>query len=397
MSVANAKSQRSRQGIVILGGSISLYGSNMNESSANCSILHVLYWLRAEGTPRLVLEVLREEKRTTGQTGQVAILRRESSDLEPELRELGVPIHDMPWERRRYDKLFAHAYQVLWRVRPRGVICYSLGCHVAVGAAAKLLGIPFVVHVGTAPPVAEPRTITILRWQMLAGLPFTRLYVGCSDYVRQAMHQHYSLPWRKTARIYNGISLDRFLAARQQRQPVDGTLRIGMVASLEPSKDHATLLQAMVVLKARGESAKLILVGGGTLTEALLEQAEQLGISDYVEFRGSVMDVPGALSQMDVFAYSAKPEEGMGIALVEAMASGLPCVVSNVAACQEVLQGGKLGTIVERQDPELWADALIRARQLPGVSEQDLATYQIATTLREYQQALFAEWPPFEV
>ena len=245
--------------------------------------------------------------------------------------------------------------------------------------------------------MAEPHTIKILRWQMLAGLPFTRLYVGCSDYVRQAMHQHYSLPWRKTARIYNGIPLGRFLAARQQRQQVEGTLRIGMVASLEPSKDHATLLQAMDVLKSRGVSANLTLVGGGTLAEALRQQAEQLGISECVEFRGSVMDVPGALAQMDAFAYSAKPEEGMGIALVEAMASGLPCVVSNVAACQEVLQGGKLGTIVERQDPELWADALIQARHLSGVSEADLAPYQIATTLRKYQQALFAKWPPFEV
>src|SRR5947208_2172707 len=159
----------------------------MMENEAHCSILHVLYWLRAEGTPRLVLEMLREEKRATGLTGQVAILRRESPDLEPDLRELSVPIHDMPWERRRYDKLFTNAYQVLRRVRPRGVICYSLGCHVAIGAAAKLLGIPFVVHVGTAPPIAEPRTIKVLRWQMLAGLPFTRLYVGCSDYVRQAM------------------------------------------------------------------------------------------------------------------------------------------------------------------------------------------------------------------
>jgi glycosyltransferase involved in cell wall biosynthesis len=367
----------------------------MHSRRSSCSILHVLYWLRAEGTPRLVLELLREAKRQRGECGEVAVLRRDSLDLEPAFAELDIPIHDMWWERRRYDKLFWHAYRVLARTRPRGVICYSLGCHVPIGAAAAVLGIPFVVHVGTAPPIAEARTLKILRWQMLAGLPFTRIYVGCSDYVRQAIHQQYCLPWRKTARIYNGIPLDRFLAIRKNRAAQGDRLRVGMVASLEPSKDHATLLRAIARLKELGQPVRLSLVGAGSLAEALRQQTHELGIDDSVDFRGSVTDVPGELAQMDVFAYSAKPEEGMGIALVEALASGLPCVGSNVPACREVLRSGRLGTIVERQDPGLWAEALLAARQRPAASEEELSPFRIGTTLQEYQRALFAPWPPF--
>ncbi len=66
-----------------------------------CSILHVLYWLRAEGTPRLALEMLREEQRQTGELGQVAVHCRDSLDLAPDFHELGVDVHDIPWRRQR--------------------------------------------------------------------------------------------------------------------------------------------------------------------------------------------------------------------------------------------------------------------------------------------------------
>jgi glycosyltransferase involved in cell wall biosynthesis len=359
-----------------------------------CSILHVLYGLRAEGTPRLALELLREERRQTGQLSQVAVHTREFLDLAPDFANLGVEIHDMPWRRRRYDLLFTAALQTLRRVRPRGVIGYALGCHVPLGAAARALGIPFVAHVGTAPPLDQPRALRILRWQMLAGLPFTRLYVACSDYVRQAVAEHYTIPWRKTARVYNGIRFEPFTAARRKRQPEGANFTVGMVASLEPSKDHDTLLAAMRVLENRGVSARLRLIGDGTWRERLVSRVTEMGITDRVEFRGAVTNVPAELAALDVFAYSARPEEGMGIALVEALAAGLPCVGSNVRACREVLHQGELGLLVPQQDPELWADALVAARQHPAAPLAALTPFQIASTYRGYYQALFDPWPP---
>src|SRR5262249_30913379 len=160
------------------------------------------------------------------------------------------------------DRLFVQTLRLLRRIRPQGIICYPLGAHVPVSAAAKLLGIPCVVHVGNTPPLNSPRALKILRWQMLAGLPFTRCYVCCSNCVQDAICAHYSLPRRKTVQVYNGIQLDRFFAVRSSRAAlasgaasarwsnlqasanstgdltVRRSLTIGMVASLEPSKDH---------------------------------------------------------------------------------------------------------------------------------------------------------------
>jgi glycosyltransferase involved in cell wall biosynthesis len=164
-----------------------------------------------------------------------------------------------------------------------------------------------------------------------------------------------------------------------------------MVASLEPSKDHATLLRAIAVLKQRNLAVELCLLGAGSLRTPLEEMASQLQIRDYVKFLGVVDDVPRELAQLDVFAFSATPDEGMGIALVEAMAAGLPCVGSNVAACREVLRDGELGIIVERQDPELWADALVKAKDFAPVAAKELLPFDIATTYRQYCASLFGK------
>jgi glycosyltransferase involved in cell wall biosynthesis len=381
--------------------------ANFADASSSCSLLHVLISLRAEGTPRLALELLREEKKQTGKVGHVAFLHTDLRDLEPRFNELNVPLHELPWKRRRFDRLFFQTLRLLKRIKPQGIICYPLGAHVPVSAAAKMLGIPCVVHVGNTPPLHSSRALKILRWQMLAGLPFIRRYVCCSDCVRDAVCTHYSVPRRKTVRVYNGIQLDRFLAVRpvvsgaastrqsNLRAPASSTVRrsltIGMVASLEPSKDHATLLRAIAVLKQHHCPVELRLLGAGSLRTQLEEMTSQLQIHNNVKFLGVVDDVPGALAQLDVFAFSATPDEGMGIALVEALAAGLPCVGSNVAACREVLRDGELGMIVARQDPELWADALMTAQDFPAVHQNELLPFDIATTYRQYCESLFGK------
>ena len=92
---------------------------------------------------------------------------------------------------------------------------------------------------------------------------------------------------------------------------------------------------------------------------------------ELINWVGSVSDVRPELLKMDVFAYSVNPQEGLGIALVEAMAAGLPCVAATMwGACQEVLDWGKRRTI----DPEIVisrrerADALVQAAEQAAIS-----------------------------
>jgi glycosyltransferase involved in cell wall biosynthesis len=135
-----------------------------------------------------------------------------------------------------------------------------------------------------------------------------------------------------------------------------------MVARLEIHKDQPTLIRAARILKERGRNIRVRLIGDGSRRQELEQLVEREGLTDIVEFLGAQKNIAGQISQMHVFAFSTTPDEGLGIALIEAMASGLPIIASDVGACREVLDNGRLGTLVAPADPIALADAIDTVR-----------------------------------
>ena len=83
-------------------------------------------------------------------------------------------------------------------------------------------------------------------------------------------------------------------------------------------------------------------------------------VGDCVHLLGMRRDIPELLQQLDVFVFSAKPDEGLGVALLEAMASGVPIVATRVPACEEVLDNGQLGLLVEPGNEHAMAEAILQ-------------------------------------
>lgn len=351
---------------------------------------HVLHWLRAEGSPRLALSLVREELRRTGKPPVVlALVRDDESSIEPAFAELGIPVEYLGWN-RDFGKLVLRTNAALKRLKPTGVICYSIGTHVSVCMAASWRGLKSLVHIGNAPP-EEVAAIKKLKLQFQAGRPFVTKHIACSHFVKDISCRTYGLPDRAVAAVPNGIDLDRFFTLRHQRKPFipDKPIIIGMVASLEVHKDQDTLIKAMAELKRRNIPARLRLVGTGTRLAALQQLAQELQVFDSIYWVGSVSDVRPELLQMDVFAYSVHPQEGLGIALVEAMASGLPAVGADVGACQEVLDWGKHGPLIKDRDPIAWANALVTVASQPPATPDVLHQYDIRTTASQYLKHLY--------
>ena len=86
--------------------------------------------------------------------------------------------------------------------------------------------------------------------------------------------------------------------------------------------------------------------------------AFELGLSPQQVFLGSRDDVTDLLAVSDIFAFSTTRVEGFGIALIEAMAAGLPILASNVPACREVLRDGEAGLLINSRDVHAWTKAL---------------------------------------
>ena len=134
---------------------------------------------------------------------------------------------------------------------------------------------------------------------------------------------------------------------------------IGIVAALEDHKGHKYLIEAARLIKLRVPKIKIVVVGRGSLDVELDQQAHDLRVDDLVFFLGFREDVPRILASLDVFVLSSYLE-GLGSSIMDAMASRLPVVATDVGGIPEVVVKDETGLLVPPRDPERLADAIIR-------------------------------------
>ncbi len=183
--------------------------------------------------------------------------------------------------------------------------------------------------------------------------------------------------------IYNGVDMDRYdhteaccTLPEEYGFPQDSQL-VGVVARLEPEKGHTTLLEAWPSVLARVPTARLLVVGEGSLAAALHDQAEAAGLlgepctgdacvgtrqarpGAAVVFTGRREDVPAVTAALDV-AVLPSYREAQGLVILEAMALARPVVATNVGGIPEMIEDGVTGLLVPPHDPEALADAICR-------------------------------------
>lgn len=333
-------------------------------------ILIALTSLCAEGTPILVLEMCRCWL-TQGIQPLIVILNAMPVDLALEFQQLGIPIECLDLPKRgywRYGQMVSVFYRLCRQFQPDAVLSMPLGWHTFIAYGAWLAGVhQIAAHVGNYPPYWKGTAFRKFRWEVQLGRPVTNKLICCSHYIRQGVLQHFGVRDSETVTIYNGCAVESLVdhasMARQQKQ--GHLLTIGMVARLEKHKDQPTLIQAARLLKERGFDFKIQLIGEGSHRveyEALIHEQQ---VEDCVQLLGMRRDIAKLLGEMDIFVFSAKPDEGLGVALIEAMAAGVPVIATAVGACREVLNEGELGILVPPEEPQKMAEAICQIVNAP--------------------------------
>lgn len=165
--------------------------------------------------------------------------------------------------------------------------------------------------------------------------------------------------------VFNGIDVDRFRPDPQGRARVRAEwnipanqMLIGLVGRLAPEKDHPTFLHAAARLAAGCRDVRFVLVGDGSrpYRERLLQLSGELGLEDSLVWAGTRSDMPAVYSALDVLCLASFTYEGFPNVVAEAMACGVPCVVTNVG--DSALIVGELGIVVPRADPQALAAGL---------------------------------------
>jgi glycosyltransferase involved in cell wall biosynthesis len=224
------------------------------------------------------------------------------------------------------------------------------------GTTAMLAGWhPTLLSVWGSDVYEFPYQSRLKGWLLRRNLRFADALASTS----QAMAQQVRRLWPGAGEIALtpfGVDLQRFVPAARAPGPVT----IGTVKSLAPAYGIDVLLRAFARI-AGACDARLLIVGDGPQRAELQVLAHQLHIDVRVRWAGTVphADVPAWLQRLDVYV-AASRHESFGVAVVEAMACGVPVVVSDAGGLPEVVVAGESGLVVPRDDPAALAAALQR-------------------------------------
>lgn len=292
---------------------------------------------------------------------EVCALERAGPHLK-ELEESGIVVHGTPFPTRTYRSdtmtLLRTANTIRQIVRAGNfdvVHTHLFWADVLGVTGARLAGCRRVIvsrmalHGWAHGPQAG------FHWlEQLSNL-FAHELIANSDPVMVSAERHERfLPARRTV-IREGVDFDNYDSPAQPR--LAGPVRMVHMGAMEPRKGQEYALEAMALLKKEGVDTTLTLIGGGADEAMLRQRVADLRLGDAVTFAGPQPDPRRLLQSADLFVFPSR-QEGFSIALLEAMASGLPVVATAVGGNQEALVDGQGGRLVPPQDPPALAAAI---------------------------------------
>lgn len=185
----------------------------------------------------------------------------------------------------------------------------------------------------------------------------------CAESVRPLIHQQCGFPQERMLFLANGVEkpaagTDNAATLRGQLRLNADAMVIGSVGRLVAVKDFALAIEAIAQLVSKGRDVHLVLVGDGPEEANLREQASRLQLSDHVHLIGRQEDVGDWLALMDVYVNSSR-SEAMSMGVLEAMAAGLPMVVTDAGDNAALVDGETpCGRVVPPQDAVSLATAI---------------------------------------
>ncbi|MFP4056871.1 MAG: glycosyltransferase [Candidatus Brocadiia bacterium] len=324
-------------------------------AQATARVLHFVDALLRGGAERLVVELA---TRTDRQRFDPAVATFRQEAFAEELAAARRPVHVVP-KRRPFDLRLVLALRRLLRRQGVALVhAHDIQSATYGALAARLVRVPVVLTVHGLGIFRQKRSATILprlvRWLDRVA------FVG--HWLERAAAEDFGVRPRHPMVVHNGVDIEAF----RPREPEPQVLAelgldpdapvVGTVGNLRGVKDYPCLLRAFAVARARVPGAVLVFVGDGEERARLEALAGELGVGPAVRFAGARSDVARLLPAFDLFALSSTTE-GISVALLEAMACGLPPVVTRTGGNPEVVDEA-CGRLVPVGQPQALGEAL---------------------------------------
>ncbi len=185
--------------------------------------------------------------------------------------------------------------------------------------------------------------------------------------------------WQQDPRIqvlFCGLDFSAFeaqvdnTAIRKQFGFSPDNLVLAHIGSFSTQKNHEFLLDIMYHLTQKNPKTRLLLIGDGPLANSIREKTAVLGLQEHIHFAGLRNDVASILKAADAFVFPSL-FEGLGLALVEAQAAGLPCFVSDTVPAAATILPQTVHRLPLKAGAELWADTISKRHTPKPVPQTD--------------------------
>lgn len=306
------------------------------------------------------------------------VLRRRIMDPTERVRALrakGLRVEVVPRWSHTVTILALRRLCLQWK--PDVLVAHGFSEHLWGRYAALLAGVPCIVQIEHN---VRERYGRWRLWQSLWLAQRTDRIVGVSRAVEDVL-MRLGHPPERCMTIHNGIELSRWTKGQPWAQR---EAAIVMPARFARQKDHRTLIEALVPLKALGHRPTVYFAGEGKASwrKEAEQLAARLGVQDQVQCLGHVQDLPALLGRVKLCVLSTH-YEGLGLGLIEGMASGCCGVGTDVEGVREIITHGHNGLLVPH------ADAQALARTLAELLGDDARTQALAAVGQAHVHAAF--------
>ncbi len=385
----------------------------MREPGAAIRVLHVIESLGRGGAERSLVD--RVARGDPGRLRHHVVALLSDDALVPELRAAGAAVDVLGGRGRRdLPSLTARLAALIRRVRPDVVHTQLVSADIA-GRAAALLGggVPVVSTLQNMPYDPRAHEVpagwrgSLIKHADAALGRWTRTrYLAVSEAVRASYRTALGIPAERIEVVYNAVD-HAGLAARAAAARARPALRAALglppgrrlivtVARHVPQKGLEFLIDALARPPLVARDVRLALVGTGGLTAALQSRAAERGVGPRVQLLGRREDVVEILAAADVFALPSL-YEGLPVALLEALAAGVPAVASDIPEIREVTTaaGARLvppgdADALARGLAEVLEDPTLAARLAAEGSREVRERFDVVTTTRRFEAVLLA-------
>ena len=322
--------------------------------------MHIITGLDMGGAEMMLLKLLSASRESLQ---SIVVSLKDEGVVGPSIAELGVPVECL--RLRPYTPnpaRFASLLSLTRRFRPEVIQGWMPHGNLAASFAqfASRIGAPVIWNVRMSLDAVEGEKFTTLGLirlgAFLSSCPAAIIYNSMAG---AKQHEKCGYRGAQSAVISNGFDCDVFQPDEtahsrvcQQLGLESNTILIGLVARLHPMKDHVGFLQAASSVSARHPESRFLLIGKGLAESApaLTKLISQLNLTGRVLLLGERTDTPQLTAGLDIACSSSAWGEGFSNTIGEAMACGIPCVVTDVGDSAYLV--GDTGVIVPPRNPQ---------------------------------------------